>query len=108
MNESGSNLPEAGRDSSRADRALRRLLRNVELTQEVEIDCTTCLEQVPAYVDRELEGADVAQEMPDLHQHLAQCGDCFEEYAALRELVALDASAGLPDRATLLRRLDAR
>jgi hypothetical protein len=77
------------------------------LTQDEEIDCTACLEQVPVYVDRELAGADVAEQMPELHLHLAQCGDCFEEYEALRDLVALDSSSGLPDRATLLHRLAA-
>lgn len=88
------------------DRALRRLLRLVELTAETEIDCTTCLERVPAYVDRELAGAEVAREMPDLQRHLALCRDCHEEYEALRDLAQLDAGDGLPDRATLLERLD--
>ena len=79
------------------DRALRRLLRLIELTAETEIDCTMCLERVPVYVDRELAGADVAREMADLHRHLAICGDCREEYEALRDLVQLDAGSGLPD-----------
>jgi hypothetical protein len=87
---------------------LRRLLRNVELTQEEEIDCTTCLEQVPVYVDRELAGADTVAEMPAIQLHLVQCGDCFEEYAALRDLVDLASSSGLPDTATLLQQLEAQ
>jgi hypothetical protein len=107
MDDSGSTIHEAGRDPGQAARALARLLRNVELTQEEEIDCTTCLDRVPAYVDRELAGADAAAEMPDLHLHLAQCGDCFEEYEALRDLVALDWSGGIPDRDGLLKQLAA-
>jgi hypothetical protein len=87
---------------------LRRLLRNVELTQEEEIDCTTCLEQVPVYVDREVAGADVAAEMPAVHLHVVQCADCFEEYVALRDLVELASSGGLPDTATLLEQLEAQ
>ncbi|MDB5074055.1 MAG: hypothetical protein JWO42_234 [Chloroflexi bacterium] len=90
------------------DRAFRRLVRSVDLTQDEEIDCTTCLEQVPVYVDRELAGADVAKELPELHLHLALCGDCFEEYEALRDLVELDVSGDLPDTATLLEQLDGR
>ena len=78
------------------DRAFRRLLRLLELTEDAEIDCTTCLKRVPVYVDRELAGANVAQQMPDLHLHLALCGDCFEEYEALRDLALLDSSGGLP------------
>lgn len=58
------------------DRTLRRLLRAIALTQDREIDCTTCLAGVPAYVERELAGADVARERPELHLHLALCGDC--------------------------------
>ena len=88
------------------DRTLIRLLRRGELTAETEIDCTTCLELVPAYVDHELAGADVARGMPDLQRHLALCRDCHEEYEALHDLVQLDAGDGLPDRATLLERLD--
>jgi hypothetical protein len=68
------------------DRAFRQLLRVIKLTEDTEIDCTTCLKRVPVYVDRELAGGNVAQEMPDLHLHLALCGDCFEEYEALRGL----------------------
>jgi hypothetical protein len=87
------------------ERTLTRLMRAVDVTEDVEIDCTTCLERVPAYVDRELAGADVAREMPELHLHLALCRDCAEEHEALRDLAALDASGGLPDSATLLREL---
>jgi hypothetical protein len=81
------------------ERAFRRLLRLIGLTEDAEIDCTTCLKRVPVYVDRELAGAtSVAQEMPDLHLHLALCGDCFEEYEALRDLALLDSSGGLPNK----------
>jgi hypothetical protein len=101
-------LPDGQHDSMDEDRAFRRLVRSVELTEDEEIDCTTCLEQVPVYVDRELAGADVAKELPDLHLHLALCGDCFEEYEALRDLVELDVSGNLPDTTTLLEQLDRR
>lgn len=88
------------------DRTLTGLLRNVYLTPDVEIDCSTCLDHVATYVDTELAGRDAAGDMPDLHRHLALCGDCREEYEALRDLAALDASAGIPDRSALLRELD--
>jgi hypothetical protein len=89
----------------REDEALARLLRNVDATPDGEIDCSTCLERVPIYVDHELAGADAADEMPELAVHLRLCGDCCEEYEALRSLVEIDA-AGLPDTTTLLERLD--
>ena len=108
MDEGERTLPGGSRGAMREARAFGRLLHKVQLTQDAEIDCTTCLEQVPVYVDRELAGADVAQEMPDLHMHLVKCGDCFDEYEALRDLAELSASGGLPDRSTLLEQLEAR
>lgn len=107
MGDGESTLPGGQRDIVQEDRAIRQLVRKIELTQDEEIDCTTCLELVPVYVDRELAGAGVAEQMPELHLHLAQCGDCFEEYEALRDLVALDSSSGLPNMSTLLQLLDA-
>jgi hypothetical protein len=75
------------------------------LTQNVEIDCTTCLDRVPVYVERALSGANAAQDMPDVHVHLALCQDCYEEYEALRDVAELDASDGLPEKASLLQQL---
>jgi hypothetical protein len=89
----------------REDRQRARLLRAIQLTQNVEIDCTTCLDRVPVYVERVLSGADAAQDMPDVHVHLALCQDCHEEYEALRDVAELDASGGLPDKSSLLRQL---
>src|ERR671937_1065361 len=85
-----------------------RLLRAIHLTQDVEIDCTTCLDRVPVYVERVLSGVDAAQDMPDVHVHLALCQDCHEEYEALRDLAALEASGGLPETAGLLHQLSHR
>jgi hypothetical protein len=89
----------------REDRQSARLLRAIQLTQNVEIDCTTCLDRVPVYVERVLSGADAAQHMPDVHVHLALCQDCHEEYEALRDVAELDASGGLPAKSSLLRQL---
>jgi hypothetical protein len=96
------------RDRMGKDAAYERLVRNVEITQDEEIDCTACLERVPVYVDHELADVDVATEMPEMHLHLALCGDCYEEYEALRDLAKLELSGDLPDRVTLLEELDKR
>ena len=89
----------------REDRQRARLLQAIQVTQNVEIDCTTCLDRVPVYVERLLCGADAAQDMADVHLHLALCQDCHEEYEALRDLAALDASGGLPEKSSLLQQL---
>jgi hypothetical protein len=89
----------------REDRQIARLLRAIQVTQNVEIDCTTCLDRVPVYVEGMLSGADAAQDMPEVHVHLALCQDCHEEYEALRDVAELDASGGLPEKASLLQQL---
>ncbi len=88
-----------------ASRRVKQLLEAISLTQDEEIDCSTCLDLVPIYVDRELAGADAARELPALRQHLAVCRECLEEYEALRDLALLEAAGGLPDRDELLREL---
>jgi len=62
-------------------------LQKVFRTEEEEVLCSECLDQIDVYVDRELEGQDVARLMPAIHQHLEQCAVCREEYELLRSLV---------------------
>src|SRR5919197_1149252 len=92
-------------DTMREGRQRARLLQAIQLTQNVEIDCTTCLDRVPVYVESVLSGADAAQDMPDVHVHLALCQDCHEEYEALRDVAERDASGGLPETSSLLQQL---
>jgi hypothetical protein len=87
------------------DDKIKRLVTSTFITTEDEIDCTTCLDLVPIYVDKELAGEDADRELPELAQHLALCRDCFEEYEALRHLASLETAAGMPGRADLLRQL---
>ena len=89
----------------REDRQRARLLRAIQLTQNVEIDCTTCLDRVPVYVEKVLSGTDATQDMPDVYLHLALCQDCHEEYEALHDVAELDASGGLPEKSSLLQQL---
>jgi len=89
-------------------RNLEHLMRAIALTDDVEIDCTACLDLMPVYVDNQVSGSDGVREMRPVHQHLALCQDCFEEYEALFDLAKVNAEDGLPDRATLLRKLSDR
>jgi hypothetical protein len=108
MDESAITFPEARRGPLQADPVLKRVLHNVALTEEEEIECTSCLERVPVFVDLQLAGVAVATAMPEIHLHLVQCGDCFEEYEALRDLVALEPAGSLLDTATLLQQREER
>jgi hypothetical protein len=74
----------------------RQLLRQLEQTQEHELSCSECFEQISDFVDLELAGQPVAERLPMLRQHLVQCRACREEYEVLRDLAQLEAAGELP------------
>ena len=69
--------------------ALRAAL---DITREEELDCDECHELLDVFVDAEPEtptdGEDVRALLPLVYLHLQACGDCFEEFEALRRIVA--------------------
>ncbi|BBL78731.1 hypothetical protein RxyAA322_05850 [Rubrobacter xylanophilus] len=71
---------------------LRRLARALEMTEEEELSCDECFEQLDRFVETELAGLDAAAAMPLVEDHLEKCSDCREEYEAL--LRALRAERG--------------
>ncbi len=75
-----------------------RLLRQLQETQDQELSCSDCFEQLSDYVDLELAGQPVAERLPMLRQHLVQCGVCREEYQVLRELAQLTMDGDEGDR----------
>jgi hypothetical protein len=79
----------------RKDR-FERWLKNIHQTQEQEISCSECFDQVSQFVDVELAGEDAAARMPLLRQHLDQCATCREEYETLRDLKRLENEGQLP------------
>jgi hypothetical protein len=76
----------------KAPRPIQRLLKLVATTAEAEISCTDCLALLPKYADLELAGGPAATTLPQLAQHLGQCGVCREEYEVLRDLLRADAA----------------
>lgn len=66
-----------------------RVMRNIYATQDNEISCSDCFDQVSDYVDLEIAGKDAVKAMPYLRQHLDQCQVCREEYETLLELARL-------------------
>jgi hypothetical protein len=74
----------------------RQLLRQLEATQDKELSCSECFEQISDYVDLELAGEPAAERLPLLSQHLGQCRVCREEYVVLRDLAALTAAGEQP------------
>lgn len=59
------------------------LLKSALETEEYEITCEECFEVLDMYADLILDGADPAQIMPLVKQHLNQCNCCTRELEAL-------------------------
>jgi hypothetical protein len=72
-----------GRD---LDPTLKRLLGS----NEPELDCDECFEQLDRYVELELAGAPADALVPGLRAHLVGCPACAEEHESLRALLELD------------------
>ncbi|WP_438007511.1 hypothetical protein WME89_01535 [Sorangium sp. So ce321] len=70
---------------------LRMLVQATLATREQEIGCDTCLERVAAYAEVHLAGLPTPEALRLVEEHLAICGECQEEFAALA--AALDAGA---------------
>lgn len=74
---------------------LNKLVRAALETNEYELDCDGCLDEVDRFVELELAGLDAAAAMPLVHNHLQKCGDCREEFEALLAAVrAMESSNG--------------
>ncbi len=71
-------------------------IKRVQETQDEEINCSTCLDQISEYVDRELAAGDAMGTMPQVHQHLNQCQVCREEYHVLQSLARMEAIGDMP------------
>jgi hypothetical protein len=74
-------------------RPLHRLLRLIAETADAEISCSECFELLPQYAELELADPAAAAAVPQLVQHLGQCGVCRDEYEVLRDLLRAD---GIP------------
>ncbi len=69
--------------STSTDNRLARLIKTIFATEEGEIACSDCFEQVDQYVDLLRTGQDPATVLPQVRQHLDQCRCCHEELEVL-------------------------
>jgi hypothetical protein len=74
----------------------QRWLQNVYKTQEEEISCSECFDQVAHFVEVELSGVDAVAQMPKVRHHLDQCPACRTEYEAIRDLQRLENEGKFP------------
>jgi hypothetical protein len=82
-----------------------RWLKKVGDTQETEIDCSACLDQISEYVDLDLATGEAAMSLPHVNHHLNQCAICFDEYQVLKELARLESTDELPEEDVLRNQL---
>ena len=71
-------------------------LKNIYETQDEEISCTECFDQVSRFVELEASGQNAAAQLPQLKQHLDQCRACRDEYETLRDLRFLEETGKMP------------
>lgn len=62
---------------------LKRILKKISATREVEIGCDDCFDKINQFAELELLGKSPENAMPLVKEHLDNCGDCREEYHAL-------------------------
>lgn len=68
-----------------AREALRAAL---DITRDEELDCDEVHELLDVFAEMHAAGKDVRALLPLVYLHLQACGDCFEEFEALRRIVA--------------------
>ncbi len=66
---------------------LRKVARQIEMTQEVEYSCDDVLHLLDQFAEAVLRGEDVAQLLPLVQRHLDMCPDCREEFEALLRIL---------------------
>jgi hypothetical protein len=59
-------------------------------TDEPELDCDECFEQLDRYVESEVAGGPSDALVPGPRAHLVGCPACAEEHESLRALLELD------------------
>lgn len=75
---------------------ISRLLEVIRDTQDVEIDCDSCLMQVGEFATQHLTGMPIDDGLRAVSQHLRICDECKEEFEAL--CLALAAQEGSDQR----------
>jgi len=63
------------------------LLQSALETEEYEINCVECFNLLDQYADIIIEGADPAEIMPVVRQHLKHCPTCTQEFETLMVMI---------------------
>ena len=66
---------------------IRKLMVQLEHTQDVELTCDEVLALLDQFAEAYLRGEDVARLLPLVQHHLEMCADCREEFEALLRIL---------------------
>jgi hypothetical protein len=66
---------------------IKKLLDKVARTREDEIDCQEVYELIDLYAETTAQGGDAGAMLPLVKHHLEMCGECWEEYQALLQIL---------------------
>ncbi len=66
----------------------KKILEMLAMTQSEELTCDEVFALLDQYVDLDVKNEDAASIFPLVRQHLNICGDCLEEYFALKKIMA--------------------
>lgn len=64
---------------------LSKIMQSLTVTEEVEIGCEDCFDEIDKYVEMLRQGKDPAKVMPLVQHHLDICNCCREDFEALLE-----------------------
>ena len=74
--------------------ALRKVARQIEMTDEVEYTCDDVHRLLDQFAEAVLRGEDAAKLMPLVQRHLDMCPDCREEFEALMRILRASPASG--------------
>jgi hypothetical protein len=66
---------------------IRKMMRSVQKTQDVELTCGHCYEELDQFIEMKLSGKKPEEAMPLVQDHLDRCHACKEEYEVLLEAI---------------------
>jgi predicted anti-sigma-YlaC factor YlaD len=71
---------------------IEALLSAVSRTREEELTCGECLADMAEFAELQLVGAEIPQALHRIHEHLAMCPECAEEYEVLLDVMRRSAA----------------
>lgn len=72
---------------SLSKREIDEAIRLAGLTRDDEIDCDQCLADIAEFTEARVAGRSLSEALLAIEQHLSVCGECREEYEALRAAI---------------------